>query len=83
MQDLVSFLARGLTTYPEQIRINAVEGEATVMIELSVHPDDVPRIIGSGGRNIKAIRQVLSAASGRRRAVLELVDTDEARGTEE
>jgi len=78
VRDLVLFLVKGLATYPDDIQVNAVEGEAVVMFELKVHPDDVPRIIGTSGRNIKAIRQILSAAGGRRKVVLELIEDGKA-----
>ena len=83
MQNLVLFLAQSLATYPDEVRVNTVEGEAVVMFELKVHKDDVPRIIGTNGRNIRSIRQLLTVAGGRRKVVLELIDADEASGTEE
>lgn len=83
MQDLVLFLARSLANHPDEVHVNMVEGEAVVMFELRVHKEDVPRIIGSSGRNIRSIRQVLSAAGGRRKVVLELIDSDDTPGSEE
>ncbi len=75
MQRLVDFLARGLVSRPDDVRVNAVEGETVLIVELSVHDDDVSRILGDDGRIVKAMRQVLSAASGRRKTMLELVNT--------
>ena len=74
-QALVGFVARSLVTHPDDVRVNQVEGEAVVMVELSVHDDDVARIIGPNGRTIRAIRQVLFAATGKRKAVLELLNS--------
>jgi len=75
VQKLVDFLARGLVSQPDEIRVNTVEGETVVIVELQVHEDDVARITGKDDQIIKAIRQVLSAASGRRKTMLELVNT--------
>ena len=75
MEKLVDFLARSLVSQPDQVRVNAVEGETVVIVELQVHDDDVSRLVGDDGQIIKAMRQVLSAASGRRKTMLELVNT--------
>jgi uncharacterized protein len=72
---LVAFLARGLVTQPDDVRVNTVEGETVLIVELQVHDDDVSRILGDDDAIIKAMRQVLSAASGRRKTMLELVNT--------
>lgn len=74
MDQLVGFLARGLVSRPDDVRVSMVEGETVVIVELHVHDSDLPRIHGPEGRHLRAIRQVLSASSGRRKAMLELVD---------
>ena len=83
MEGLVSFLTKGLVTHPDDVHTNVVEGETVLIVELQVHDDDVARVNGPGGRCIRAMRQVLSAASGRKKAVLEIVNTHAARDEEE
>ncbi len=84
MQDLVEYLVRGLVDHPDDVQVRAVEGEATVMLELRVHPEDVDLVRGEDGQTLRHIRAVLSAASGRRKAVLELLnDLDEDAAAEE
>ena len=58
---------------------DVVDGVAAGVAELSVAPDDEARVEGPGGETLQAIRTVLSASAGRRKAVLELVrpGTDE------
>ncbi len=75
MQKLVDFLARSVVSQPDEVRVNAVEGETVIIVELQVHDDDVECLVGSDGQVIKAIRQVIGAASGRRKTMLELVNT--------
>mgnify|MGYP003337407860 FL=1 len=53
---------------------STVEGEASILLELSVAPSDLARVKGPEGETLRAIRAVLSAAAGRRKAVLELVE---------
>jgi hypothetical protein len=71
---LVEYLVRGVVTQPDAVRLNTVEGEASVLLELSVAPEDLDRVKGPEGDTLRAIRTVLSAASGRRKAVLELLE---------
>ena len=44
------------------------------MLELVVHPDDVELVRGEGGETLRHLKAVVSAASGRRKAILELMD---------
>lgn len=74
MIGLVEHLVRGLVRHPDQVKVNAVEGEAAVLLELAVAPDDVGAVKGPQGDTLRAIRAVLSAAAGRRKAVLELIE---------
>lgn len=82
MKAVVDHLVRGLVANPDAVRLNTVEGEASVLIELSVAPEDVARIKGPDGDTLRAIRTVLSAAAGRRKAVLELLAPNAASGEE-
>lgn len=74
MKGLVAHLTRGLVSRPDQVVVNVVEGEAAVLLELSVAPEDVEAVKGPGGETLRALRTVLSASSGRRKAVLELIE---------
>jgi predicted RNA-binding protein YlqC (UPF0109 family) len=74
MQELALHLLKPIVAHPDAIELNAVEGEAAVILEAIVHPDDAAMLEDDGGRTIRAVRNVLSAAAGRRKATLELVD---------
>ena len=74
MEDLVNHLIRPIVSHPDAISIQTVEGEATVMLELVVHPDDRDPVEGEEGRTLRAIRTVLSAGAGKRKATLDLVE---------
>jgi len=82
VEKLVDFLARSLVSQPDQVSVNTVEGETVVIVELHVADDDLSRILGKDDQVIKAMRQVLSAASGRRKTMLELVDPKAGPATE-
>ncbi len=76
MRDLVLWLARELVEKKDAVQVEAIERDRSTVFELSVHPDDLGRVIGRGGRTAKAIRTVLDAAARReqRRAVLDILD---------
>jgi predicted RNA-binding protein YlqC (UPF0109 family) len=63
MKALVETIAKALVDHPDDVRVNAVEKERTLVYELSVHPDDMGKIIGKQGRIAKALRSVVIAAS--------------------
>lgn len=67
MKALVETIAKALVDHPNEVRVNAVDKERTLVFELSVHPDDMGKIIGKQGRIAKALRTVVTAAA---------VDTD-------
>jgi predicted RNA-binding protein YlqC (UPF0109 family) len=76
MKDLISYIARAIVDSPEQVTVTEVQSEHTVVIELRVAESDMGLVIGKQGRNVQAIRTILSAASGkyRKRYMLEIVE---------
>ncbi len=83
MQDLVFHLVKPIVANPEEVQVQVVEAEATVMLELSVNPADRERVQGENGRTLRSIRNILSAAAGRRKATLDLVDEHASAAGEE
>jgi uncharacterized protein len=74
MEDLVHHLVDPIVSHPDDVSVQAVDGESVTVLELVVHPDDRERIEGDGGRTLRALRNVISAAAGKRKASLDLVD---------
>lgn len=83
MTELVRYLVKGIVASPDKVHVNQVEGEASLLLELSVDPADLPAVKGPDDITIRAIRTVLSASSGRRKAILELVDPGQAGDSDE
>ena len=81
MEPLVRHLVEPIVSHPDAVSIQTVEGEAVVMLELVVHPEDRERVDGDRGRTLRAIRNVLSAAAGSRKATLDLVEEHGARSS--
>lgn len=63
MKELVETIARAIVDEPEAVHVNQVEGEKSVILELSVADDDMGKVIGKQGRIARAIRTVVKAAA--------------------
>ncbi len=76
MHDLVVWLAQQLVDDKGAVKVDTIDSDRSAVFELTVHPDDLGRVIGRGGRTAKAIRSVLDAAARKegRRAVLDILD---------
>lgn len=76
MKDLIEFLAKSLVDHPDAVSVQETDGDRTTVLELTVSPDDLGKVIGKQGRTARAMRTVLAAAAMRvnKRAVLEIVE---------
>lgn len=63
MKELLETIARALVDYPDDVHVNEVEGEKSIILELTVSKDDMGKVIGKQGRIAKAIRTVVKAAA--------------------
>ncbi len=63
LEELLLFLARSLVDEPEKVEVVGRETDSRVELTLRVAPDDVGKVIGRGGRIVRAIRTVMKAAS--------------------
>jgi uncharacterized protein len=75
MQELVEYLAKGLVDKPDEVRVERVEKDGALVLELHVAPYDVGKVIGRQGRIARALRTIVRAAGARsnERALLEIV----------
>ena len=75
MKELVEILAKALSDHPEQVEVNEVVGEQSIILELKVAQDDMGKVIGKQGRIAKAIRTVVKAAAIKeeKRVVVEII----------
>ena len=76
MTELLEYLARQLVDEPDAVRVEQVERDGGIVLQLHVAPDDVGKVIGRQGRIARALRAVVRAggARQRRRLVLEIAD---------
>ena len=62
MKELVELIAKALVDNPDKVKVTQLDGEQSSIIELSVAPEDLGKVIGKQGRNAQAIRVVIGAA---------------------
>ena len=75
MKEVLEYIARNLVDDPDAVQVTEVQTEGTLILKLSVAPDDVGKVIGRGGRTARAIRDVVRAAGTKAgvAAVVEIV----------
>ena len=76
MSDLLAYLARELVDDPAAVRVEEEERDDALVLVLHVAPDDVGKVIGRGGRIVRALRTVMRATAVRegRRVLVEIAE---------
>jgi len=76
MKELIEQIAKALVDDPDQVVVNELGGDKTLVLELHVAQNDLGKVIGRQGRTARAMRTILEAASKKinKRAVLEIVE---------
>lgn len=77
MKDLLVDVVKSIVDKPDEVNITVTESENTQIFELRVGEGDVGKVIGKQGKNVGAIRTLLSAATakeGGKRAILEIIE---------
>jgi len=62
--ELVRYLATSLVDQPDEVVVEAKEGDDGLVITITTHPDEVGKVIGRSGRTIKSIRTLARAIAG-------------------
>ena len=76
MKELVEQIAKVLVDNPDQVSVNAIDGEQSMVLELRVDQSDLGKVIGKQGRTARSIRTILNAAGVklRKRISLEILE---------
>jgi len=62
MKVLIESIVSRLVDFPEHIKVEETEERTKIVYHLTVHEDDVGKVIGKNGRIAKSIRTVVYAA---------------------
>ena len=77
MKELIKYIVQALVDNPEQVEISEIKGGNTTVFELGVAKKDIGKVIGKRGRNVNAIRTILTAATAtaqKGRAILQIIE---------
>lgn len=75
MKELLEVVAKSLVDNPNEVQVNEIAGEQSIILELKVSPEDMGKVIGKQGRIAKAIRTIVkaSAIKENKRVVVEII----------
>jgi hypothetical protein len=75
MKELVEHVARALVDHPDEVKVEVIDKGGQTVIELSVHEEDMGRVIGKDGKVANALRTLLRMMAARegQRVQLEIV----------
>ena len=62
-RDVVEVVAKALADRPEAVRVTERESKGQMVVELSMAPGDLGRVIGRQGRTAAAIRTLVTLAA--------------------
>jgi len=75
LEEALEHLVKGIVDHPEDVQVDLLSNRRGKTLEVRVHPDDLGKVIGRGGRTAKALRTVMTGVGGRGVRV-DVVDTD-------
>lgn len=75
LAEALEHLVRGIVSHPDEVSVDLVTNRRGRTLEVRVHPEDLGKVIGRGGRTATALRTVVGGVGGRGVRV-DVVDTD-------
>ncbi|HEX5797643.1 MAG TPA: KH domain-containing protein [Candidatus Saccharimonadales bacterium] len=79
-QQFVEFVVKSLVSKPDEVKINRTIDEKGVLLELTVDPEDLGRVIGKRGATAQSIRTLLRALGTKNDARYNLKIVDNGTG---
>lgn len=65
MKDILEIVIKALVDDQDAVKINAVEGEKSIVYEVKVADEDMGKIIGKDGKIARAIRTLIKALAAK------------------
>jgi len=78
MKEFIEFMIKHLVDKPDEVQVNEIVGERTVVCELCVGEGDMGKVIGRRGQTARSLRILLTAAAAKqgKRSVLEILEDE-------
>ena len=74
LAEALEHLVKGIVTHPDDVTVRSRELRRGQLLEVRVHPDDLGKVIGRGGRTASALRTVLGGLTGGRGVRVDFLD---------
>ena len=71
-QEFVETVVKAIVDHPDDVKTKRSVDEMGVLIELTVHPEDMGKVIGKEGRTAKSIRTLLRVLGAKNNARVNL-----------
>ncbi|HEX6791333.1 MAG TPA: KH domain-containing protein [Candidatus Krumholzibacteria bacterium] len=65
IQAMIEFIATSLVEDPRSVEVKEASKEDYIVMELTVRPEDLGKVIGKNGQTARAIRTLVNAAASR------------------
>ncbi len=77
-QQFVEYVVKNLVEHPDDVKVERLIDEKGVLLTLTVHPEDLGRVIGRRGSNASSLRTLLRALGAKNdaRYNLKIVDNN-------
>ena len=79
LEEALEHLVKGIVEHPDEVRVDSHGLRRGRVLEVRVHPEDLGKVIGRGGRTAKALRTVIGSLAGGKYVRVDLLDVDEVR----
>ncbi len=77
LEEALEHLVRGIVDHPDEVSVQDRTNRRGRTLEVRVHPEDLGKVIGRGGRTAKALRTVIGALGNGRSVRVDFLDVDE------
>jgi len=75
-QEFVEYVVKAIVENPDAVKVDRKIDEMGVLVELTVAPDDMGKIIGKQGQTAKALRTLLRVLGAKHKARINLKITE-------
>lgn len=76
LEEALEHLVQGIVEHPDEVSVGTRQLRRGLLYQVRVHPDDLGKVIGRGGRTATALRTVVGALAEGRQIRIDFLDAD-------
>ncbi|MEY2826282.1 MAG: hypothetical protein RLZZ122_646 [Actinomycetota bacterium] len=76
LQATLQHIVRAIVDHPDDATVASRNNGRGDLLEIRVHPDDLGRVIGKGGKTATSLRTLINSLADGKRVRIDVVDTD-------